>query len=71
MSGPFHNDSPGGAVVVAGSPPIEEAAYPVVMATCKQCGYVALFNAVALGVVSSEAHDEDNPVMGQMEAEER
>lgn len=35
----------------------DDAAYPTVMATCKGCGYIALFNAVVLGLVpSSEQH---------------
>jgi len=35
----------------------DDAAYPTVMATCKGCGYLALFNAVVLGLVpSSEPH---------------
>lgn len=49
---------------VAAWEPAEEAAYPTVMATCKRCGYVALFNAVALGLVppnepgSESGHEE-------------
>ena len=31
----------------------DDAAYPTVMATCKGCGYLALFNAVVLGLVPS------------------
>ena len=33
--------------------PVEESTYPVVMATCTGCGYIALFNAVVLGLVPS------------------
>ena len=48
--------SSNGYEIVAGSgwrAETQDAAYPTVMATCKQCGYVALFNAVALGLVPS------------------
>ena len=34
--------------------PHEEHTYPAVMATCKGCGFVALFNAVVLGLVPRE-----------------
>ena len=37
-----------------GLTPPGERAYPAVMATCNRCGYIALFNAVALGLVPAE-----------------
>lgn len=36
------------------NPPAEEASYPTVMAICTGCGYVALFSAVALGLLPHE-----------------
>ena len=40
----------------------DEATYPTVMATCKRCGYVALFNAVVLGLVEPGAPQIENAV---------
>ena len=37
----------------SGWPPSAENTYLAVMATCSRCGYIALFNAVVLGLVPS------------------
>ena len=45
---------PGELLTDFSKPPAEEAAYPTVMAICTGCGYVALFSAVALGLLPHE-----------------
>lgn len=51
----FSYTSPGPGIAGGNIPyPHEEHTYPAVMATCKGCGFVALFNAVVLWLVPRE-----------------
>lgn len=52
-TGTIYGISPLGGGTGGGWQTPSEHTYPAVMATCKRCGYIALFNAVVLGLLPS------------------